>query len=100
MGTFSVWHWLIVLIVLLSPAIGVLNAGKVGELERGAYALRIVVLFLLGMVLTVLFPGLFQEGTREAFFAGLVGFVYNLVALFLYSRWSVHRLRNMGWYTW
>jgi len=88
-GTFSIFHWLIVLLVILG--IGILPialASKSKTLARGPYALRTIP----ATVVMVLIAA----ASAELDYVVLV----NLVIWVLLLLWSVHRLQDIGWSRW
>lgn len=102
MGTFSVWHWVIVftLIVILAPVLGIIMAGKEREIGRLAYAFRAGGVIFLSLVAQYLVRNSFEIDPSNSAFVGLGILAINTLFLFLLARWSVHRLSEIGISRW
>ena len=107
MGTFSIWHWIIVwhivLIVFLGTVIPIVSANKDKTLARLPYFYRILALFVAGLVffVTGLVLGILSEWP-DILGVGLIILTVCLalvmwVLLFL---WSVYRAQDIGWSKW
>jgi hypothetical protein len=95
MGSFSIWHWLIVLAIFaLVPLVPILAASPKKTLTRKPYALRTigvyVAMFVIGFILGVV-GGDAGSG---------ISFLLNLILGILIVLWSVHRVQNIGWAKW
>ena len=105
MGAVSIWHWLLVLMFVVPFTIGVVilgivTASKTCDLGRMAYVMRIGAAFSLSVLIGALMQAVLDHGSVVHAVA-IIGFVAScLASLFLYARWSVHRLRNAGWSPW
>lgn len=86
MGTFSIWHWLIVLLVLLIPVVLVGYARA--KLPRLGFTLRFV-----GAALVSVVAGAFAEDVPAAAIVAIVP------GLLMY-RWTALRLNDVGWNRW
>ena len=93
MGTFSIWHWIIVLMYFGVPLIPIALANREVRLSRMPYFQRVLVLLISGFALLVLAAD-FDGG-------GLIWFALFLsaaVAIQVYlCLWSVHRVQDIGW---
>lgn len=104
MGTFSIWHWLIVLIaliVLASPAIVIALASPVKTLRRMPYVWRILGAVVLIFALALILNGLIGEEPDPATAAlGLIALPVELAVYVLVVLWSVHRIQATGLSRW
>lgn len=95
MGTFSIWHWLIVLVYfVVVPVTAIVLAKKDKTLARLPYLYRLIAIFVVGMA------GKFVgEQTVN------LGVFVVLVCVFLFMwllqyLWAVHRTQDIGWSKW
>ena len=96
MGTFSIWHWLIVLMVLVMPSIPIAVANKDKRLARLPYFYRILALIVVGVMFKVL-----SERSDDPGAIIIVMLVGVWIALWvLQFVWSVHRAQDIGWSKW
>lgn len=95
MGTFSVWHWAIVLAYLAVYIVPIFAADPGKRLARKPYALRtlatIAVLVVIGTI-----SSLIQSSGIQALVTVVAGYV---LAVFLVL-WSVHRIQDIEWAKW
>ena len=95
MGTFSIWHWLIVLLVFGVPVVAVATERSGRAIPRGKYALWWVGLFAYGAIAKVVIDSGVLVDESAAVFV-LVYFLGLALLLFLYNRAVVQRLRDAG----
>ena len=95
MGTFSVWHWLIVLLVFGVPVAAVATEKSGRAIPRGRYALWFLGVVAYGTVARVVAESGVLGDQGGAIFA-LVYLLGLLVLLFFYNRAVVRRLRDVG----
>ena len=100
MGTFSIWHWLIVIaVVMLVGLVPILAASSKKTLARKAYALRTISAY--GAMLLIGFLAGATEGeAASSLLASGVGLLMNLTLAILALVWSVHRVQDIGWAKW
>ncbi len=92
MGTFSIWHWLIVLMVFAGPVIPIALANKDKTLTRLPYFYRIAG----GLVL-----GILSEWSDNLSVVLIVVIVCIALAMWVLEYlWSVHRAQDIGWSKW
>ncbi len=95
MGTFSIWHWLIVLFfILLVPLVPILAASSSKTLTRKPYALRTIGAY------AAMFGIAFAFGAGGGGLGSGLGMVINIVISILIILWSVHRTQDIGWSKW
>lgn len=95
MGTFSIWHWLIVLVgFVIVPVTTITLAKKEKSLARLPYLYRIIGLLAAGLVIR--FVG---EQTDNPGAAIPMVFVALCVWILQYL-WMVHRTQDIGWSKW
>lgn len=95
MGTFSVWHWLIVLLVLGVPVAAVATERSGRAIPRGRYALCLLGVVAYGVVArAIVHIGVL--GDHGAAIFAVVYVLGLLVLLFFYNRAVVRRLRDAG----
>ena len=87
MGTFSIWHWLIVLLVTSIPIVVV--AFSRGSLTRKGYVVRFVVSVLVAVVIAMIA----EEGIP------LLYVPVAIISLFI-TRWIAMRLNGVEWSRW
>lgn len=91
MGTFSIWHWLIVSLVFLPIIIAAVVVHKTSfgpeRIGRRDYVVRVVGIGLLAGVI----------GAIDSEMTRLISFILSLVAIGLIPYWTIHRLYDMGW---
>ena len=96
MGTFSIWHWLIVLIVFVGPVIPIALANKDKTLARLPYFYRILALVAVGLLL-----GILSEWSDNLGVVLIVLIVCLVLAMWVLEYlWSVHRAQDIGWSKW
>ena len=96
MGTFSIWHWLIVLIVFVGPVIPIALANKDKTLARLLYFYRILALVAVGLLL-----GILSEWSDNLGVVLIVLIVCLVLAMWVLEYlWSVHRAQDIGWSKW
>ncbi len=102
MGTFSIWHWLIILLATLLPAmVAIFAADQTKRLNRKQYAIRLLILFIAIFGLFSI-ASLAFGAPDDALGFGVVGLgmTLSLVAQVLLVLWSVHRVQDIGWSRW
>lgn len=98
MGTFSIWHWIIVMILVGTPIglalFGVSSVSPEARIGRQGYVLRtlsaIVGLIVLGGVLST------TAGTNNEGITRLAGLLIFYAVLFMWFRWSAARAQDIG----
>ena len=96
MGSFSIWHWIILAVVVAVPLTLIAKVGSDARLARGPFAVRFLSLTGAIFVLSLLTTILPQQ----------VGFVFALlmipvILIGLWSvRWSAARFQDMGLSKW
>jgi len=92
MGTFAIWHWFIVLAILLMPLLPIFLASADERLTRTEYLARSLGVIVAGFVLNgiaTLAPFLF-----------LLSLPLTILSYFLFLLWTVHRLQDVGGSRW
>lgn len=101
MGTFSIWHWIIVLSVFGAPVIAIASASREKTLSRLPYFWRVASLIAATLVLRLLVEVLVSEPPSVA--GAIVGLGW-IVALVIFgilgALWSVHRVQEVGASKW
>ena len=95
MGTISIWHWLIVLLVFGVPVAAVATERSGRTIPRGSYALWLLGLVAYGPVMRAVAWSGGLAGSEMGTFA-LIFLLGLLVLLFFYNRAVVRRLRDAG----
>jgi hypothetical protein len=98
MGTFSIWHWIIVMILVGTPIglalFGVSSVSLEARIGRQGYVLRtlsaIVGLIVLGSVLST------TAGTNNEGITRLAGLLIFYAVFFMWFRWSAARAQDIG----
>ena len=92
MGAFSIWHWIIVLGVLLTPLLPIFLASADKRLTRGEYAIRTLCAVGVGILLNLI-------GSASVILA-LPALVITIILYVLTVSWTVHRLQDVGASRW
>lgn len=101
MGAFSIWHWLIILLVVgLVPAVIVVRFTQ-SVLTQKEFVLRISALLAVGYVVGLAPLQLIMMAAPDLYVFILVpslilGLVFNVFTF----RWTVMRLNGVGWNRW
>ena len=103
MGTFSIWHWLIVLVIyLLVIIIPIATVRPSTRVSRKTFAIRgsviVVALIGIGVLLGHLSPDVTSPLDPELA-DGLLSLA-SLVAAIPFVRWSSGRAQDAGWSKW
>lgn len=99
MGTFSIWHWLIVLMVYVGPVIPIALASESKILARLPYFYRILAIFVPVVVGLVL--GILRELSNSLGMVLIIVIVCGTLAMSVLNYlWSVHRAQDIGWSKW
>jgi uncharacterized membrane protein YhaH (DUF805 family) len=93
MGSFSIWHWLIVVAYIATVVVPVAAASYEKRISRKDYAIRVAAFFGAVIVLSVVGQMIGDTGQIVAL---ALGYVF---AIFIYI-WSVHRTQDIGWSRW
>ena len=94
MGTFSIWHWLIVLSVLAANVAPIKLANKGKTLTRLPYFFR----FLILVVVAVFLKSLGGTSDRIEIVFGILATI--IVMAVFGMLWAVHRVQDIGWSKW
>lgn len=95
MGTFSIWHWLIVLMVL-GVIFGSIVAAVLtrSHLRRGQYTTRFAIYVVTSTAIAIL------VNVSEEAAVVLPMIPLGWVLMFLIYRWTAMRLNDVGWNRW
>ena len=95
MGSLSIWHWLIVLLVVgLAGIVPIFAANASKTLPRGPYAIRTLASYLAIFVMSTV-----TAAAGNAFLS-IIELLINGVLGILIVLWSVHRVQDIGWSKW
>ena len=94
MGSFSIFHWVIVLLLFIVPIVLIILASADKTMSRGGFAIRVIVMFAIATVV-----GLVPYGD-DLLIENLVITIMGLVFALITTVWSVHRLNEIGWSRW
>ncbi len=94
MGTFSIWHWLIVLCILAANVVPIKIASKDKTLTRLPYFFRILIL----VVVAVFLKSLGGTSDRIEIVFGILA--TTIVVTVFGTLWAVHRVQDIGWSKW
>lgn len=94
MGSFSIWHWIILLVVLSSPVLPIFFANETKILARKSYAIRMIPLIIIGALMSEVM--VYVEPTLAAVLVLLVSLVMSVLGIL----WSVHRNQDIGVSKW
>ncbi len=106
MWNLSIWQTLFVLFLSGLPVIGIATAGHVKQLQRVAYALRVVGLLIAFVIFGLVIPEeierTFVHGGSDNVHTGAipVSWLVYFAAIILGARWSAHRLHHIGVSRW
>lgn len=93
MGTFSIWHWAIVLAFFALYVVPVVAADPSKTMARKPYALRTLGFFIAIVVVNAIAGGIGNE-------AAIIGLILGAPLAVFMVLWSVHRTRDIGWSKW
>ncbi len=106
MWNLSIWQTLFVLFLSGLPVIGIATAGHVKQLQRVAYALRVVGLLLALLIFGIVFPEELEHvfvrgGTDNVHTSSIpMSWLVYFAVIGLGARWSAHRLHHIGVSRW
>lgn len=101
MGTFSIWHWVIVLSIFGAPVIAIASASRDKPLPRMPYFWRAAGLLLTGGILWLYVENQSTEVAHVALAVLVLMWVVAIVVLgFLGTLWSVYRIQDIGRSKW
>jgi len=101
MGTFSIWHWIIVLVFIGVPVTAIAFANGHKTLSRLPYFWRTLGVWAANLGLWFVADGLPDTASDQTMAATIL--VFCIVALILgvlETLWSVHRIQEIGGSKW
>lgn len=105
MGSLSIWHWMVVFIILM-PIIPLFMASKVQVLGRQQYFRQIFASFALTIgagFAGVMIPSALDNSDAYNFIGALgmlLVFVASIALFCFIMLWSVYRIQDVGWSRW